>query len=284
MAELNGRELLLAAIQGEKGEKGDRGDIGYIFTPSVSSAGVLSWTNNGGIVNPTAVNIKGADGKDGTNGSDGVSATHRWEGTKLYVTSASGTTSADLKGEDGQDGQDGKSPSFKLENGTIYGSYNDGQTWTPLGYVQGADGKDGTQVVANNGEATTEELSTLKVGDTNYSLPSGGVKLYRHTIKFHKNTDADIILTMEFLSSQNAEYCERRIGEIGNLFPNSPIKLENKPSADEHFGTLSIKLVPNNTNSIYIQGPYLYDYSLSRYSVEFNYSNTVIDSYNISEV
>lgn len=113
---------------------------------------------------------------------------------------------------------------------------------------------------------------------------SGGGKLYRHTIKFHNNTDANRILTMEFLSSQGTEYCERRIGEIGNLFPNSPIKLENTPDADESFGTLSIKLVPNDTDSIYIQGPYIYDYSYSRYYVQFNYSNTVIDSYEISEV
>ena len=53
----------------------------------------------------------GADGKDGTpgkDGTDGVSATHKWSGTVLTVTSASGTSSADLKGEPGKDGADGK--------------------------------------------------------------------------------------------------------------------------------------------------------------------------------
>lgn len=74
---------------GEKGEtgetgatgiKGDRGAQGYTFTPSVSSDGLLSWSNNGSLTNPTAVNIKGdkgdkgdkgEPGKDGKDGEDG---------------------------------------------------------------------------------------------------------------------------------------------------------------------------------------------------------------------
>ena len=35
-------------------------------------------------------------------GKDGVSATHTWNGTVLTITSASGTSSADLKGEKGE--------------------------------------------------------------------------------------------------------------------------------------------------------------------------------------
>lgn len=50
----------------------------------------------------------GVDGKDGSPGADGVSCTHSWNGTVLSVTSASGTSSADLKGEPGQDGSPGK--------------------------------------------------------------------------------------------------------------------------------------------------------------------------------
>ena len=46
----------------------------------------------------------GKDGKDGSNGKDGVSATHSWNGTTLTVTSASGTSSAELKGNDGSRG------------------------------------------------------------------------------------------------------------------------------------------------------------------------------------
>ena len=42
---------------------------------------------------------------DGKDGKDGISVKHRWEGTKLYITSANGTSSADLKGEKGDTGK-----------------------------------------------------------------------------------------------------------------------------------------------------------------------------------
>ena len=39
---------------------------GTTFTPSVSAAGVISWTNDGGQTNPASVNIKGNKGDQGT--------------------------------------------------------------------------------------------------------------------------------------------------------------------------------------------------------------------------
>lgn len=50
----------------------------------------------------------GSAGEQGPAGNDGVSATHSWEGTVLSITSASGTSSADLKGETGAAGADGQ--------------------------------------------------------------------------------------------------------------------------------------------------------------------------------
>jgi hypothetical protein len=61
-------------IQGEQGQKGDTGangtngkdgadgKDGATFTPSVDSAGNLSWSNNKGLANPPTVNIKGPKG------------------------------------------------------------------------------------------------------------------------------------------------------------------------------------------------------------------------------
>lgn len=72
--------------QGPKGDKGDKGDAGAngtngtngkdgadgedgaTFTPSVDSAGNLSWTNNKGLANPPTVNIKGPKGDAGEGG------------------------------------------------------------------------------------------------------------------------------------------------------------------------------------------------------------------------
>ena len=52
--------------------------------------------------------LRGPAGQDGKDGKDGVSVTHQWNGTILEVTSASGTSSADLKGEQGVPGKDGR--------------------------------------------------------------------------------------------------------------------------------------------------------------------------------
>lgn len=47
-----------------------RGANGVTFTPSVDSAGNLSWTNNGGLDNPATVNIKGEKGDSGASVTD----------------------------------------------------------------------------------------------------------------------------------------------------------------------------------------------------------------------
>ena len=64
--------------QGQTGAQGPQGEPGYYFTPSVSAEGVLSWTNNGELKNPTSVNIKGPQGiqgDQGPQGNPGVAAT-----------------------------------------------------------------------------------------------------------------------------------------------------------------------------------------------------------------
>ena len=50
---------------------------------------------------------KNIDYFDGEPGKDGVSVTHVWDGTKLHITSSSGTSYADLKGERGPKGESG---------------------------------------------------------------------------------------------------------------------------------------------------------------------------------
>ena len=54
---------------GAQGEKGDKGDPGTTFTPSVSSDGILSWTNDSNKPNPENVNIKGQKGDTGAPGA-----------------------------------------------------------------------------------------------------------------------------------------------------------------------------------------------------------------------
>lgn len=56
---------------GTNGKDGAPGADGTTFTPSVSAAGVLSWTNDGGKANPAPVNIKGPQGEPGPTGPQG---------------------------------------------------------------------------------------------------------------------------------------------------------------------------------------------------------------------
>lgn len=67
--------------------------------------------------------VKGVDYFDG---NDGVSVTHEWKGTVLEVTSASGTSSVDLKGEKGDRGTTGPQGehgnSFYKSINNIYGA------------------------------------------------------------------------------------------------------------------------------------------------------------------
>lgn len=53
---------------GTNGTNGKDGADGATFTPSVDSAGNLSWTNNKGLTNPPTVNIKGPKGDAGEGG------------------------------------------------------------------------------------------------------------------------------------------------------------------------------------------------------------------------
>ena len=62
--------------KGSSGSNGTNGANGVTFTPSVDTAGNLSWTNNGGLANPATVNIKGPKGDAGSGSSGGGSAAY----------------------------------------------------------------------------------------------------------------------------------------------------------------------------------------------------------------
>jgi hypothetical protein len=94
-------------------------------------------------------NVDYFDGKDGSNGKDGVSCTHSWNGTTLTITSASGTTSANLKGETGLTGATGKDGYTPIKGKDYFDGVNgkngiDGKDgYTPVKGIDYFDGKDG---------------------------------------------------------------------------------------------------------------------------------------------
>lgn len=57
-----------------QGAQGEEGQPGVTFTPHVDASGNLSWTNDGGLENPTTQNIRGETGATGATGPEGKTA------------------------------------------------------------------------------------------------------------------------------------------------------------------------------------------------------------------
>lgn len=120
----------------------------------------------------------GASGADGAVGADGVSCTHSWNGTTLTVTSASGTSSEDLKGEKGDTGAKGSDgngikTAVLNSNYTLTLTFTDGTTYTTpsIRGAQGTAGKDGTN--GTNG-TNGQDGTSVTVSDVIESTADGG--------------------------------------------------------------------------------------------------------------
>ena len=75
--------IIIRALTTE--ETGTSGQNGYTFTPYVSAEGVISWTNDGGLVNPEPVNIKGPAGANGQQGPAGTNGKTPVKGTDYFT-------------------------------------------------------------------------------------------------------------------------------------------------------------------------------------------------------
>lgn len=88
-------------MDGSDGKDGQNGQNGNGIKSAVLNADyTLTLTFDDG-TSYTTPSIRGATGGSG---KDGVSVTHSWNGTTLTITSASGTSSANLKGDKGDTG------------------------------------------------------------------------------------------------------------------------------------------------------------------------------------
>lgn len=93
-----------------------QGVNGTTYTPSVSAAGVISWTNDGGKNNPEPVNIKGpkgdtgpqgAPGKDGEQGPQGEPGAEGPQGPKGDIGAQGPQGEQGPKGDTGPQGEQG---------------------------------------------------------------------------------------------------------------------------------------------------------------------------------
>ncbi len=103
--EYNGEDYKDVQIELASGDPGERGLPGTTFIPSVSSDGIISWINDGGLVNPDPRNIKGIQGPAGAQGPQGEKGDQGIKGDQ----GAKGD-----KGDTGETGPQGPAPAIDL--------------------------------------------------------------------------------------------------------------------------------------------------------------------------
>lgn len=97
----------------------------------------------------------GPQGEQGPAGQNGVSVTHAWDGTTLEVTSASGTTSANLKGDKGDTGSTGQRGTGLLP-----------VTTAPTAYTTAVNGLTPEYRIALSTVKTQSSATVVLAGDT----------------------------------------------------------------------------------------------------------------------
>ena len=149
--------------QGPQGEKGDTGATG--------PQGPQGETGATGAQGPQGIQGEtGPKGETGPTGADGVSCTHSWNGTVLTVTSASGTSSADLMGPQGLTGATGATGP-QGETGATGPQGPQGKTGaTGATGPQGPAGDDGEDATITGATATVDGTT----GTPSVSVTLGG--------------------------------------------------------------------------------------------------------------
>lgn len=125
---------------------------GYTFMPSVSSEGVISWTNDGGLANPDPVNIKGPQGATGPKGDTGEQGPKGDTGSQGPKGNTGATGPQGPAGENGEDGIRGT------------GIYT--VTTAPSSYTTAVDGFTPKYRIALSTALSESGATEILVGDT----------------------------------------------------------------------------------------------------------------------
>ena len=246
--------------KGNPGNDGEKGDPGAVFTPSVSDEGIISWTNNGDLPNPTSVNIRGPQGIQGSKGDAATvsvgETTTVDPGTEASVTN-SGTSSAAVfnfsipKGEKGDQGIQGN----KGDPGEA-ATIEIGTTTTGLPGSQASVTNSGTSEKAvfnfsipkgekgNTGDTGPRgEAATVSVGTTTTGDPGGSASVT------NSGTSSDAVFN--FVIPRGQQGTPGQDGSpglyVGNSAPSDAnIRLWVKPVDDYVFSYSNPNLLINS--------------------------------------
>ncbi len=149
-----------AGAQGVQGAKGDTGATGAkgatgaqgpYFTPTVGTAGEISWTNNGSLTNPEAVNIRGPQGVQGMKGDTGAQGVQGPKGDKGDAGPEGAPGETGSTGAQGPQGEQG--PAMRVETHAL--------TLTATGWDGG-----GSQVLACAAIVRADQPGDLSIAQT----------------------------------------------------------------------------------------------------------------------
>lgn len=178
--------------QGGEGPRGVEGPAGPVFTPSVNSDGIISWSNNGnGLSNPKPISIKGDKGEKGDRGvtfypviKDGVLY---WHDDKGLVSSISPVKISGKQGDRGDVGPQGLS-AYEIW-------LKQGYRGTEQDFLDSLKGEKGTPAPPANFSFKDVEDFTCKI----------------------QKIDTDLIVDSETPTESPEEIIESRIEEIKKL-------------------------------------------------------------------
>ena len=181
----------LSAILGQGGGGGGE-PCASAWLPSVSDAGVISWTLTTATTEPATANIKGPSGDRGPAGQDG---------------------------QTGATGDDGYSPTITLTPITA-----GDQTGTEVEFTYGAGGSQSTAYTAWNGKdgtgATDYFDSTTLSGDGSQASPYGvdttAAMNLTHTSAYSAIHAADALSSTSAFWAVKAKYGDQRVYDIGS--------------------------------------------------------------------